>query len=310
MTGLHVKYRPQEWEDVIGQDAAVKSMRSVIKDKAASTFLLIGPSGVGKTTLARIAARKLGASRDAIAAGEINAATNTGVDDMRKVQELANYLPFDSPVRPLIVDECHRLSQQAWDSLLKITEEPPDFVYWFFCTTNPNKVPATIKTRAHKVVLSDLSIKSLGDLYDEIAEKEKFDIPGDVADFIIKESDGSARMLLVNMAACRGVTSRRDAAKILQKVVDSDAVLNFCRVISKGPSWAAAMAAFAKLDDEEPESVRIVVSNYLASCLRKSTKESDAIYFLNLLEAFAEPYNQAAGKAGLFRSIGKVVYPD
>jgi DNA polymerase III gamma/tau subunit len=302
------KYRPSEWDDMIGQSIVVKSLRSVIKRRSVHTFLFTGPSGTGKTTLARICAKELGCSGDGLM--ETDAASNTGVGDMRNIQATLDYRPFNSAVRCIILDECHRLSQQAWDSILKATEEPPEYVYWFLCTTNIAKVPATIKTRAYKATLAAIKDTDLGVLYDRVTENENIDLPGDVGDLIIREAAGSARQLLMNLEACREVTNKKDAARLLQTAIETEAIIELCRYLASGKSnWAAAMALCTKLEDEEPESVRIVVNNYMASALKKSKTENDACFFLNLLEAFATPYHPAEGKAPLLRSIGRVVFP-
>jgi DNA polymerase-3 subunit gamma/tau len=149
-TSLATKYRPETWEEVVGQDAVVKSMKVVVTKKSSKCFLLSGPSGCGKTTLARIAARSLGIKGGG-ALREIDAASKTGVDDMRQVCVDLGYKVLGGGSRGLIVDECHQLSKAAWNSLLKITEEPPPDTYWFFCTTEPSKVPVTIKRRSPRV---------------------------------------------------------------------------------------------------------------------------------------------------------------
>ena len=140
---LHIKWRPQKLNDVISHAFVVSSLKALLKEKECPhSFLFTGPSGVGKTTLARIVASYLEA-----AVLEIDAATNTGIDAMRAVQDMARYKAIDNEKRVVIIDECHALSKQTWQSLLKIVEEPPAHLYWAFCTTEPDKVPATIKTR-------------------------------------------------------------------------------------------------------------------------------------------------------------------
>src|SRR5712671_4555438 len=124
---LYRKYRPRRWEDVIGQRAAVKSLKSLLDGKRAQTFLLQGPSGVGKTTLARIAARHLDCRGMGLI--EVAAAVFTGVDSMRELQDGMQYKAFgENKTKAAIIDECQKLSSSAWDSLLKICEEPPEHV--------------------------------------------------------------------------------------------------------------------------------------------------------------------------------------
>src|SRR3989304_1453147 len=144
---LHTKYRPKHFEEVIGQIEIVKSLQNLIETgKMPKSFLFTGPSGTGKTTLARIIANKLGCDIQNII--EVDAATNTGVEDMRVLCEGLRYPAFGlTTVKVAIVDECQEISKSSWSSLLKIIEEPPSHLYFVFCTTEPSKVLDTIKTR-------------------------------------------------------------------------------------------------------------------------------------------------------------------
>ncbi len=129
MEPLHLKYRPKDFDEVVGQDAVVKSLQQAVKNNAGHTFLFTGLSGVGKTTLARITAATVGCVSSNLI--EIDAATHTGVDDMRDVTFSLKYKPIGvGSVKVIIVDECHMLSKSAWNSLLKVLEEPPAWVYW------------------------------------------------------------------------------------------------------------------------------------------------------------------------------------
>jgi DNA polymerase-3 subunit gamma/tau len=304
---LHTFYRPQKFEEVVGQAGAVKALQTACRKGGSQAFLFSGPAGTGKTTLARITARELGCRLADIM--ELDAATRTSIDDMRALQEVLQYVPLGKGERKaVLLDECHRLSKQAWDSMLKIVEEPPPHVIFLFCTTEPGKVPTTIKSRCSHIQLKPLADKELGALYDEVCEAEKIELAGDVGDVIIKEARGSARQMLVNLELCQEAKNKKEAAEILRSAIDSEPAIELCKFLMNGGSWQKAMAIVAKMDGENAESVRIVVMNYVGAALKGSKSDREACHFLSILEAFAVSYNASEQMSPLLMSIGRVIF--
>lgn len=307
---LYNLYRPTEWEHLIGNSAEVAALAASIKRGRDHAYLLSGPSGCGKTTAARIAAYELGCEE--LGLTEIDAATNTGIDAMRAVQEMGRRFAFGSPVRVFIIDEAHRLSGQACDSLLKAIEEPANHVYWFFCSTLPTKIPNTIRTRCLPITFKALREQEIKSIINRVVRAERIKLPSRVDDLIAMEAQGSGRQALVYLAKIREAESYKDAADILQRVVENEPVRDFCRFLCNPGKrkWTEAMRLLTALGDENPESVRIIVAQWVGKVLSSAKSDDEARYLLGVLEAFSTTYVSAEGSAPLLYSIGRVIYGD
>lgn len=191
-TVLYRKYRPQNFDAVIGQDHIVSLLKTAITSNTlAHAYLLTGGRGIGKTTVARIIAKELGTSPNDLY--EIDAASNNGVDDIRQLRENIGTLPFDSKYKVYILDEVHMLSKPAFNALLKTLEEPPSHVVFILATTELEKVPETIVSRCQVLTFKKPSESLLKMVVGKIATEEGKTLESGVAELIALLGDGSFR---------------------------------------------------------------------------------------------------------------------
>jgi len=225
-TVLALKYRPQDFKDLIGQEVIAQSIYNSIKyNKLANAYLFTGIRGVGKTTIARIVAKSLNCENGVenlcksnfcshcesiinsnhIDVLEMDAASKTGVDDVRDLIEFSRYGPTSARYKIFIIDEVHMLSKQAFNALLKTLEEPPDYLKFIFATTEIKKIPVTVVSRCQRFDLSRVKTEKLFQYVKKITELEKGKVTDDALKLIVKISEGSVRDALSLLD--RGLTS-------------------------------------------------------------------------------------------------------
>ncbi len=210
---LALKYRPQIFDDLIGQEVVAETITNSIKaDKIPNAYLFTGIRGIGKTTIARIVAKTLNCSNgienkckvkcdncDSIASSnhidvlEMDAASKTGVDDVRDLIEFSRYGPTSAKYKIFIIDEVHMLSKQAFNALLKTLEEPPEYLKFIFATTEIKKIPITVVSRCQRFDLSRIKSSELFEFIKKIKDKENGKVTDDALKLIVKISEGSVR---------------------------------------------------------------------------------------------------------------------
>lgn len=226
-TSLATKYRPTDFSSLTEQSAIKDILENQIKTKTFQHgYLFTGPAGTGKTTSARIFANMINDEKGNPI--EVDAASNSGVDNIRQIIEDAKRKPLDAEYKIFIVDECHSLSNGAWQALLKTLEEPPKFTIFIFCTTDPQKVPATILSRVQRYNFQKISNEGIVDRLNMILETEskESDIPiswsTDAVEYISKVSSGGMRDAITLMDKCLSLSNNLSLKYVLQAIGGED----------------------------------------------------------------------------------------
>jgi DNA polymerase III subunit gamma/tau len=189
---LYRKYRPQTFDDVIGQEHIVKVLKGAVElGNVAHAYLFSGTRGTGKTSMARILARAIGTSSNDLT--EMDAASNRGIDDIRDIRESVNTLPFESKYKVYIIDEVHMLTKDAWNAFLKTLEEPPAHVVFILATTELEKVPETVISRCQTFQFKSPNLSTLKDFALSVAKKEGATLEPAAAELVALLGDGSFR---------------------------------------------------------------------------------------------------------------------
>ena len=257
---LALKYRPKTFKDLIGQEIIAETIYNSIKNnRSANAYLFTGIRGVGKTTIARIIAKSLNClkgidelcSKDLcenckaisnsnhIDVLEMDAASKTGVDDVRDLIEFSRYGPTTAKYKIFIIDEVHMLSKQAFNALLKTLEEPPEYLKFIFATTEVKKIPVTVISRCQRFDLARVNSSNLFKFIKEVKDKEKGKIKDEALKLIVKISEGSVRDALSLLD--RALLSQNEKSEIdlkeAQKIFgffDKSYLINLFKFLFKG----------------------------------------------------------------------------
>ena len=238
---LYRKYRPASFDDLIGQDEIVQSLKNITQSgKVAHAYLFSGSRGVGKTSTARIFAKALQTDEKDIY--ELDAASNRKIENFRELSESVYSLPFASKYKVYIIDEVHMLTKEAFNAFLKTLEEPPAHVIFILATTDTQKVPDTVRSRCLEFNFKKASFKSIKETVKNIAEEEGFNIGDDAISLISFLAEGSFR----------------DALGILQKTLSytegKDITLQDVETANAAPAFSLALNFLESLAQSKAQS--------------------------------------------------------
>ena len=241
---LAIKYRPTSFDDVVEQGSIKIILRQQLEnDETKNAYLFCGGAGTGKTTCARIFANEINKFQGNPI--EMDAASNSSVDDVREIIQQAKTKSLDSEYKVFIIDECHSLSNTAWQALLKLIEEPPAKSIFIFCTTDPQKIPKTILSRVQRYDFQRISHEGIVDRLFAILESEselmpEIDWEATAVDYIAKLADGGMRDAITLMDKCLAYSSKLTLDNVIHALgtVDYNIMISLTDAILVHPDAA------------------------------------------------------------------------
>ena len=284
---LYKKYRPDNLNDVRGNTEVLSTISTMLeKKKFPHTTLLHGPTGCGKTTLARIIAKELKCKGHDLQ--EVDFADFRGIDAVRDIKKKVHYMPLEGECRVWIIDECHKMTKDAQNAFLKILEDTPKHVYFILCTTDPKDLLSTVKGRCSKYQVSLLREKEMFSLLKKTAKAEGVKVKADVLEYIATQSEGHPRNALQTLEQVLNAPPEERIAIAKQAAEITTNVIELCRLLIKGKAanWKQVSTILTGLKDQEPETIRRVVLGYMNTILLKGKNDTAA----EIMEDFLEPF--------------------
>lgn len=306
---LHLEERPTNFGEIVGQEVAVKKLKAHLAAQSMPQALMFyGHSGVGKTTMARIVADKLGCPVKGPEKGdyiEINAASSRGIDTIREVEYACKTRPlYGSKCRVWVIDESQKLTPEAFSSLMKTLEELPEWSYIILCTTELESHPKTIKDRCTKFEFKRLTDTELNILLNKMNKKYNLKLSDKVTQKIIECSDGSARASLnILNDVIKLDTEDEQLDAIIPEEVEKQAIDLARMLINRKPRWPE-VADLLKVIEADVEKIRNIVLKYATTVALENPKAVNRAYLVLL--AFENNFWQSK-KAGLVRACLEVV---
>jgi DNA polymerase III subunit gamma/tau len=281
VAALYRKYRPQSFEEVVGQEAVVRTLTNAITGEAVrQAYLFAGPRGTGKTSMARILAKCLNCAEGptttpdgtchacrAIAAGtsldviEMDAASQRGIDDIREIRDRVVLQPVEGRYKVYILDEAHQLTDAAWNALLKLIEEPPPHLVFVFCTTDLSKVLPTVRSRCQTFVFQRPRLQDLVKVLRQIADAEGIDAPDQALALVARSGRGAYRDAVSTLDQLASATGNRvtvQAVLELLGTVEEEALFRLCDLVIDKDT-AGALTYVEELSERGHDLGRLVV---------------------------------------------------
>lgn len=293
---LQLSYRPDSFDQIVGNESTVRALTAKLdSDDVPHAFLITGPSGCGKTTLARLIAKHLGVLDDVTATGgwmanyrELDSADFRGIETIREIRKGINRAAIGGgKVRVFLMDECHQLTKDAQEALLKALEDTPAHIYFILATTDPQKLKVTLKRRcAHyevKAVADNDLIYYLNQIASECEEKP---VPEQVIQSIVDESMGSMGIAMSLLDKVIDLDPADMEEQVQMEAMKLSDAIELCRLLMAKSPWKKVAEKLKELKQQDPEGVRRLMLIYCTNTLLKA--KNDKAYLI--LDCFREPF--------------------
>jgi DNA polymerase-3 subunit gamma/tau len=275
---LYHEYRPQNIAQMYGNKGMLVALQIELEkdtEVKSHAYLFHGPTGCGKTTLSRITAKMLGSVGNDVR--EVDSADFRGIDTIRKMRNQAQFAPLESSCRVWLIDECHKLTNDAQNALLKALEDAPSHVYYILATTDPQKLMATIKGRCAQFTVTALKEKELYRLLRIVVKKEKETLNSEIYDQIIQDSQGHPRNALQILDQVLGVPPEIRLELAKQAAEQQSQTIELCRALLSASRWKKVAHILSGLREEDPERMRWGILNYCNTIILKGENDRAAI---------------------------------
>jgi DNA polymerase-3 subunit gamma/tau len=283
---LYLQYRPIELSQLKGNADIVATLEGMLDNRTSCphAFLLHGPTGCGKTTIGRIIASSLGCKDSDFT--EVDSADFRGIDTIREIRKSSQFMPTHGDVRVWLIDECHKMTNDAQNALLKILEDTPTHIYFVLCTTEPQKLLATIKSRCSQFGVKPLTDEEMFSLLRMVVREEGQSLSKDIYTQIVKDSQGHPRNALQILEQVLNAPEEQRLEMSKQTAFLQSQGIDLCRALIKKESWTKVRTILEGLKDQEAESIRRMVLGYCQAILLKKDEPLCGL----IMEEFMNPF--------------------
>jgi len=291
---LYQIVRPQDLSGIVGNISTIGALNKMLRKSSEDrphAILLKGPTGCGKTTIARILAKEFGSTDDSTI--ELNAANTRGIDTIREIASTSSLRGLGGTTKTYIMDESHQFSRDAQEALLKLLEDTPLHCYYILCSTNPENIIPTIRNRCTEYEVSLLTDKEIKEVLKRACDSQKLSVHQDIIEGIVLTCEGLPRAALVSLEKVSNITNVDEALEVVARGTEKDInLLELLKLLVMGPEqrqskWKLIIEKFSNID-EDPEKVRRSILTFLFNRLKKQTNVGDAQDIAHLMKIFSQ----------------------